>query len=122
MTDAKLLSPVILVNSSSEYNIASFCTFLDTATSFNAVFCEFGFKGLGNLSKENFLSERNQETIPVIEGHIFTSRVATYYVQLQLSMVSRMAVLRKKKYFFLASVDRWQNSPAGGQSQFFVIN
>jgi hypothetical protein len=66
MTDAKLLSPVILVNSSSEYNIASFCTFLDTATSFNAVFCEFGFKGLGNLSKENFLSERNQETIPVI--------------------------------------------------------
>lgn len=62
ITDSKLLLPVILVNSSSEYNIASFCTFLETAISFNAVLCEFGFKGLGNFSKENFLSDRIQET------------------------------------------------------------
>jgi hypothetical protein len=61
-----MISPVILVNSSSEYNIASFCTFLDTATSFNAVLCELGFRGLGNFSKENFLPERNQETLLVM--------------------------------------------------------
>jgi hypothetical protein len=32
-----------------------FCTFLEAAINFKAVFCEFAFKGFGSFSNENLL-------------------------------------------------------------------
>ena len=48
---------MILVRSSTECSSANFCTFLLNATNFNAVICEFDFKGVGSFSNENCLKK-----------------------------------------------------------------